>query len=99
MTWGQTGCQGGPQAWAEGVGYLRTHLPVLLGGVKVVQEAAEHLLLRPLPAPHPGVSAAAVHSPEVIHSHHAIPAAVQLGERGCDDCLPDLGHGGLWGGW
>lgn len=72
-----------------------THLPVLLGGVEVVQEAAEHLLLGPLPTLYLGVGAATVHPPEVIHGHHTIPAAVQLGKCSCNDRLPGLGHGGL----
>lgn len=71
-----------------------THLPVL-GGVEVVQEAAEHLLLGPLPALHLGVSAAAVHPPEILHGYHAIPTSVQLGECCCNDRLPGLGHGRL----
>lgn len=83
----------------EGPGYARTHLPVLLGGVKVVQEVAEHLLFSPLPAPHLWVSAAAVYSPEIVHSHHAITTVVQLGKRSCDDRLPGLGHGGLGRVW
>lgn len=74
---------------------MGTHLPILLGGVKVVQEAAEHLLLGPLPAPHLGVSAATVNPLEVIHGHHAVPISVQLGERSCNDFFPGLGHGGL----
>lgn len=79
----------------KGLGYAGTHLPVLLRGVEVVQEVAEHLLFSPLPASHLWVSAAAVYPPEIVHGHHAITTAVQLGERSCNYCLPGLGHGGL----
>lgn len=72
-----------------------THLPVLVTGVKVVKEAAQHLLLCPLPAAHLRVGAAAVYPSEVIHGYHAVPTAVQLGKGSCNDGLPGPRHGGL----
>jgi hypothetical protein len=60
--------------------HTATHLPILVRGVKGVQETVEGLLLCPLSTPNLGVGMATVHPTEVIHSHHTIPTAVQLCE-------------------
>lgn len=74
-----------------------TYLPVLLNCVKVVEELAKGLILRPLSTAYLGVSPATVHPSQVLHGHHAIPSPVQLGKGSSNDSFSGLRHGGLKG--
>lgn len=72
-----------------------TNLPILLKGIKVVEELLEGLILCPLSTAHLGVSPTTVHPSQVIYGHHTIPSLVQLGEGSCNDSFPSRGQGWL----